>query len=468
MTIKRQPVAGSIGGGGGGEGGAVDSVNGQTGVVVLTKSSVGLGNVTNVAPADLPISDDAQAALDAKVADDDARLTDARTPSDSSVTNAKVASGAAISADKLADGTTLKVMTATERTKLSGVATSATANSSDATLLARANHTGAQAISTVTGLQTALDAKAIITDAEIVATASTAQTLTAPTAGDVWYDLTLTAATCTLTLAGGTSGKAATIYLRLRQDATGGRAATFPVTVAWPNGLTPTLSPLPNALDVFALTTTDGGTSWTGGLLGPDAGALTEGQADTRYMRITSGASVNASDMGSLKSLSIDPRIANGTRALVAGILYCIKVKAEPGDTISNILYQITTAAVTGTNIYFAFYDLTGAQLSATSNLAGGTPFSAGSKTQAVSSFTVPDDGWIIVTILIGAFGTAPQFQSGPGALSGMTWGQDGTQGYPYFAYGTSLTSPPASLTLNSTNCTIAAPAQSAILLALT
>jgi hypothetical protein len=46
-------------------------------------------------------------------------------------------------------------MSATDKTKLDGVATGATANSSDATLLARANHTGTQAGSTVTGAYTA-------------------------------------------------------------------------------------------------------------------------------------------------------------------------------------------------------------------------------------------------------------------------------------------------------------------------
>jgi hypothetical protein len=50
-------------------------------------------------------------------------------------------------------------MTGADKTKLDGVATGATANSSDATLLARANHTGVQAISTITDLQTSLDAK---------------------------------------------------------------------------------------------------------------------------------------------------------------------------------------------------------------------------------------------------------------------------------------------------------------------
>lgn len=51
-------------------------------------------------------------------------------------------------------------MSASDKTKLDGIASGATANSSDATLLNRANHTGTQAISTVTGLQDALNEKA--------------------------------------------------------------------------------------------------------------------------------------------------------------------------------------------------------------------------------------------------------------------------------------------------------------------
>lgn len=49
--------------------------------------------------------------------------------------------------------------TSTEKAKLGGIAASATANASDAELRARASHTGTQAISTVTGLQSALDDK---------------------------------------------------------------------------------------------------------------------------------------------------------------------------------------------------------------------------------------------------------------------------------------------------------------------
>ena len=48
-----------------------------------------------------------------------------------------------------------QIITSTERTKLSGIATGATANSSDASLKNRANHTGTQANTTITGLGTA-------------------------------------------------------------------------------------------------------------------------------------------------------------------------------------------------------------------------------------------------------------------------------------------------------------------------
>ncbi|MBD8496650.1 DUF2793 domain-containing protein, partial [Pseudomonas syringae] len=53
--------------------------------------------------------------------------------------------------------------TSAEKTKLSGIANGATANDTDANLKNRANHTGVQAISTVTDLQTTLDAKIPLT-----------------------------------------------------------------------------------------------------------------------------------------------------------------------------------------------------------------------------------------------------------------------------------------------------------------
>lgn len=48
-------------------------------------------------------------------------------------------------------------MSSEQVSKLSGISAGATSNSTDANLLSRSNHTGEQAIATITGLQTALD-----------------------------------------------------------------------------------------------------------------------------------------------------------------------------------------------------------------------------------------------------------------------------------------------------------------------
>jgi hypothetical protein len=50
----------------GGGGGAVSSVNGQTGAVVLVKGDIGLGNANNTSDANKPISTAVQTALDGK------------------------------------------------------------------------------------------------------------------------------------------------------------------------------------------------------------------------------------------------------------------------------------------------------------------------------------------------------------------------------------------------------------------
>lgn len=69
---------------------------------------------------------------------------------------AHVGAGGAAHAD--ATTSVAGFMSGADKTKLNGVASGATANDSDANLKNRANHTGSQAISTVTGLQSALDA----------------------------------------------------------------------------------------------------------------------------------------------------------------------------------------------------------------------------------------------------------------------------------------------------------------------
>ena len=66
-----------------------------------------------------------------------------------------------INADAIPDGSSKVTMTAAERTKLAGIATGATKNQTDTYLRDRANHTGTQAISTVTALQSELDARPV-------------------------------------------------------------------------------------------------------------------------------------------------------------------------------------------------------------------------------------------------------------------------------------------------------------------
>jgi hypothetical protein len=100
------------------------------------------------------------------------------------------------SADTVVDGTTNHVFTAADDTKLGGIAAGATANATDAQLRDRATHTGAQAISTVTGLQTALDGKqpagtyaSAATTFTYVTTTSGAYPAARPTgASHVWFD----------------------------------------------------------------------------------------------------------------------------------------------------------------------------------------------------------------------------------------------------------------------------------------
>ncbi|ROS29600.1 hypothetical protein EDF22_1344 [Rathayibacter sp. PhB127] len=107
----------------------VQSVAGRQGAVTLAKGDVGLGNVDNTSDASKPVSTATSIALATKVDKVD---------------------GLALSSNDY---------TGTEKTKLAGIASGATANAADASLRDRATHTGTQAVSTVLGLQTALDAK---------------------------------------------------------------------------------------------------------------------------------------------------------------------------------------------------------------------------------------------------------------------------------------------------------------------
>ena len=111
-------------------------------------------------------------------AGDDSRFTDARPPTGGAggvlsgnypnpgfavdmATQGELDAVAAAKVDKVAGkGLSTEDYSTAEKGKLAGIADGATANATDAQLRDRTTHTGAQAISTVTGLQGALDAKA--------------------------------------------------------------------------------------------------------------------------------------------------------------------------------------------------------------------------------------------------------------------------------------------------------------------
>lgn len=112
--------------------------------LALSKTDVGLSEVDNTSDLDKPISTATLTALGGKA----------------SVSHATehVTGGSDVIPNVVAGGNS-GLMTGSDKTKLNGIASGATANSTDAYLLDRSHHTGTQAISTVTNLQTSLDAK---------------------------------------------------------------------------------------------------------------------------------------------------------------------------------------------------------------------------------------------------------------------------------------------------------------------
>lgn len=155
----------------GGGGGDVASVNGGTGVVVITTDDIDDSTDVNkfTTAADITRLENVEAGAQVNLFN----FTDA--PSDGfeyaredgawvrvtgggggnvSSVNGEVGV-VVLDADDISDASTVnKFTTAADITKLSGISSFATLNSSDATLLARANHTGTQAASTISDFDT--------------------------------------------------------------------------------------------------------------------------------------------------------------------------------------------------------------------------------------------------------------------------------------------------------------------------
>lgn len=98
---------------------------------------------------------------------------------------------------------------------------------------------------------------------------SSAGTLTLDMTTANVFEVTLTENVTTLTISNPpASGKAGSLTLILKQDATGGRTFAWPASVKSAGGTDPTISSAANAIDIYTLLTTDAGTTWyvfTGG-----------------------------------------------------------------------------------------------------------------------------------------------------------------------------------------------------------
>ena len=179
----------------------VSSVNGQGGVVVLDAADVGAdaaGTATTAAAAAV--------AAHTALADPHPQYLTPAEASSAYAPLAHVGSGGAAHANAIAAGAA-GFMTGADKTKLDGVAAGATQNSADATLLARANHTGTQTASTISDFASASRAQ---TEAELVAgtnvtitpsgSGATRQLTIAAAGGGGSTNLSTTTSTTTLTV----------------------------------------------------------------------------------------------------------------------------------------------------------------------------------------------------------------------------------------------------------------------------
>lgn len=183
---------------------------------------------------------------------DDARLTNAREWTAETVPQAEAEQGTATTrrawtAQRVFQAVTAWWVASAAKTKLDGIQAGATANATDAQLRARATHTGTQAISTVTGLQTALDNKINTTERGVSGGVATLDEFARIPASQLpsYVDDVLEYATTAQFPATGEGGK---IYIAVNQ----GTQANPTRQYRWTGSVYAEINPSPGTTDALA------------------------------------------------------------------------------------------------------------------------------------------------------------------------------------------------------------------------
>jgi len=198
------------------------------------------------------IGADIKALYSGKVGTSDARLTDAREWTASTVTQAEAEAGTATTrrawtAQRVFQAIAAWWAASAMKTKLDGIATGATANSTDAQLRDRSTHTGSQAISTISGLQTALDGKINTTERGVSGGVATLDQFARipPSQLPSYVDDVLEYLTLSAFPATGETGK---IYIAINQ----GTAANPTRQYRWTGSVYAEINPSPGTTDALA------------------------------------------------------------------------------------------------------------------------------------------------------------------------------------------------------------------------
>ena len=99
-------------------------------------------------------------------------------------------------------------------------------------------------------------------------------------------------ANCTFTFSGATSGTGVSFTLELTEDGTGGWTPTWPGSVVWPGGTTPTHTTTAGSVTLYVFTTRDGGTTWYGFQAGGGGGHTHSSNTISGTLTLTNDATI--------------------------------------------------------------------------------------------------------------------------------------------------------------------------------